>query len=75
VGVRHPEVTAGGSTLSHLGGTFSMTAGKVSFTAYSTSTATSKSVSVELSGVSVTDAIKSAQTNDATSALSAAISS
>ena len=50
VSVLHPEVTAGGSTSSHLGGTFSITAGTVNFTANSTSTATSKSVSVELSG-------------------------
>ena len=68
VSVLHPEVTAGGSTLSHLGGTFAITAGTVSFTANSTSTADSKSISVELSGVSITDAIKSAQADDATSA-------
>ncbi len=68
VSVLHPEVTAGGSTLSHLGGTFTITAGTVNFTANSTSTATSKSVSVELAGVSVTDDIKSAETDQATSA-------
>ena len=68
VSVLHPEVTTGGSTLSHLGGKFSISAGNVNFTSNSTSTATSKSVSVEVSGVTVSDAIKSALTSDVTDA-------
>jgi hypothetical protein len=68
VSVLHPEVTAGGSTQAHLGGQFGITAGQVSFTANSKSTATANAVSVELSGVSVTDDIKSAETDHDTRA-------
>jgi hypothetical protein len=68
VSVLHPEVTAGGSTQSHLGGKFAITAGTLKFTANSTSTATSNSVSIELSGVNVTDSIKSAESNHDTRA-------
>ncbi len=68
IGVLHPAVTAGGSTLSHLGGNFSISAGNVNFTSKSTSTATSKSVSLDVTGVSVSDAAKSALTNDVTDA-------
>jgi hypothetical protein len=68
VSVLHPEVTAGGSTAAFLGGTFSIGAGTLNFSATSNNTATSNSVSVELSGVNVTDSRKSAQTNHTTSA-------
>jgi hypothetical protein len=68
VSVLHPEVTAGGSTSAHLGGSFTIGAGTLKFTASSNNTATSNSVSVEVSGVNVTDNIKSALTDHATSA-------
>ena len=68
VSVLHPEVTAGGSTSSHLGGTFAITAGAVNFTANSTSMAESDAVNIVAAGINVATPNHAATTNNTTAA-------
>ena len=53
ISVLNPEVTAGGSTLAHLGGDFTIESDDLTALAMATNTATADAVSVEIAGIDV----------------------